>query len=405
MKWHNTSALQGQGSRRSDGSVLIIVIWVALGLVSITLYFAQAMYFEFRASDQYLQGLQAQQALEGGLRYAKYALANAEKEGVLPLPSTYTTEKGLVGKSIFWFLGRHENADNRTLPAFALVDEGGKLNLNLATQEMLEALPNMTPEFAAAIIDWRDQDEEVSDGGAEAATYSRLVPSRGIKNAPFDSVDELMMVYGADPLLIYGEDANQNGILDPNENDGNISPPEDNADGRLDVGWVDFLTVFTQAESQQEDDEATTGNASQTPPTSNLIAEEEETLQVNVNTATATVLACLPGMDAQKAQQIISARSSQTTLGEDISWASEALGDSGLSETQNYLVGSSYAYSVDVVAVGQNGQGFRRSQFVLDTSGEEPSVVFRKDMDRQGWALGMPLKEEIKLFISQWRVR
>jgi len=55
--------------------------------------------------------------------------------------------------------------------------------------------------------------------------------------------------------------------------------------------------------------------------------------------------------------------------------------------------------------VGQNGQGFRRSQFVLDTSGEEPSVVFRKDMDRQGWALGMPLKEEIKLFVSQWRVR
>ena len=98
---------------------------------------------------------------------------------------------------------------------------------------------------------------------------------------------------------------------------------------------MDFLTVFTQAESQQEDDEATTGNASQTPPTSNLIAEEEETLQVNVNTAAATVLACLPGMDAQKAQQIISARSSQTTLGKDISWASEALGDSGLSETQN----------------------------------------------------------------------
>ena len=64
MKWHNISALQGLGSRRSDGSVLIIVMWVALGLVSITLYFAQAMYFEFRASDQYLQGLQAQQALE-----------------------------------------------------------------------------------------------------------------------------------------------------------------------------------------------------------------------------------------------------------------------------------------------------------------------------------------------------
>ncbi|MEK9863670.1 MAG: hypothetical protein VW804_10995, partial [Verrucomicrobiota bacterium] len=153
--------------------MLIIVMWVALGLVSVTLYFAQAMFFEFRASDQYLQGLQAQQALEGGLRYAKHVLANLEEPGTMPEASTYTTEKGLVGKSIFWFLGKHDNPSNQTLPAFSLVDEGGKLDINLATQEMLEALPNMTPEFAAAIIDWRDEDEEVSDGGAEASTYGR----------------------------------------------------------------------------------------------------------------------------------------------------------------------------------------------------------------------------------------
>ena len=140
-----------------------------------------------------------------------------------------------------------------------------------------------------------------------------------------------MMVYGADPLLIYGEDANQNGILDPNENDGNISPPEDNADGRLDVGWVDFLTVFTQAESQQ-DDEATTGNASQTPPTSNLIAEEEETLQVNVNTATATVLARLPvWMPSSPANHQRQELSDDPRRGHFLG-ESEALGDSGLLE-------------------------------------------------------------------------
>jgi type II secretory pathway component PulK len=388
-------------SRSNRGSVLIIVMWVALGLVSVTLYFAQAMFFEFRASDQYLQGLQAQQALEGGLRYAKHVLANLEEPGTMPEASTYTTEKGLVGKSIFWFLGKHDNPSNQTLPAFSLVDEGGKLDINLATQEMLEALPNMTPEFAAAIIDWRDEDEEVSDGGAEASTYGRLMPSRGIKNAPFDSVDELMMVYGADPLVVYGEDTNRNGILDPNENDGSLTPPADNADGSLDAGLVDYLTVFTRAEAEADSETAQSGDASNTL----TLQEGEATLKVNVNTASAVVLACLPGMDEQKAQQIISARASQSTLGEDITWVSEALGDSGLSETQDYLVGTSHAYSVDVVAVGQNGQGFRRSQFLIDTGGEEPTVVFRRDLEREGWALGMPLKEEIKMFVSQWRVK
>ena len=51
-------------------------------------------------------------------------------------------------------------------PWFGLVDEGSKLNLNTATAAMLEALPRMTPQLAAAIIDWRDTDSTVSDNGA-----------------------------------------------------------------------------------------------------------------------------------------------------------------------------------------------------------------------------------------------
>jgi hypothetical protein len=35
---------------------------------------------------------------------------------------------------------------------------------------MLSLLPRMTPELAAAIVDWRDTNEEVSDGGAEEET-------------------------------------------------------------------------------------------------------------------------------------------------------------------------------------------------------------------------------------------
>ena len=38
-------------SARQRGSVLVIVMWIAFGLVSLALYFANSMNFELRASD------------------------------------------------------------------------------------------------------------------------------------------------------------------------------------------------------------------------------------------------------------------------------------------------------------------------------------------------------------------
>ena len=43
--------------RREDASVLIIVLWVCIGLVSIALYFANTMTYELRASDNRVNGL------------------------------------------------------------------------------------------------------------------------------------------------------------------------------------------------------------------------------------------------------------------------------------------------------------------------------------------------------------
>lgn len=381
--------------QRTQGSVLIIVMWVSLGLVSVTLYFAHSMYFEFKAVGNVYEGHQAQQAIDGALRYATYLLANLEEPGTLPEVDTYVAEQALIGEATFWYLGRGQESSIAATPVFSLVDEGSKLNLNLATQEMLEYLPNMPADFAAAIVDWRDADDEVSENGAEGDAYGRLNPARQIKNAPFDTVDELMLVYGADPLLVYGEDANRNGILDANENDGDASPPADNANGSLDFGLVEYLTVYGKV-PQEDEGGQNSGNANESG---------EETLLVNVNTASEAVLSVLPGMDASKAQQLVSYRATQGPLGADTEWTNQALDDGNLTQAQEYFTGVSYQYTIDVAAVGKNGKGFRRTQFVVDTTGEEPVVIYRKDLDRQGWALGQNLRQELNQFMQQQRQR
>src|SRR5437879_413333 len=74
-KSHSPRRLQGPLPSKTTGqcaSVLIIVLWIALGLVSITLYFANSMSSELRASDNRVSGLVAEQAIEGAARYLTY---------------------------------------------------------------------------------------------------------------------------------------------------------------------------------------------------------------------------------------------------------------------------------------------------------------------------------------------
>ena len=114
------------------------------------------------------------------------------------------------------------------------------------TAEMIEYLPGMTLELAEAIMDWRDPDSDISSNGAEDETYARFSQPYKTKNAPFESVEELALVSGMMAEILYGEDANLNGILDANEDDGDQSPPYDNRDGHLDPGLMEYFTVYSR---------------------------------------------------------------------------------------------------------------------------------------------------------------
>src|SRR5690606_22264141 len=97
-------------------------------------------------------------------------------------------------------------------------DEEGRLNVNHATREELAKLPQLRPETAAAIADWRDEDNNATDGGAEAEYYSGLQPPYLPRNGRIQTARELLGIQGISPELLLGEDANQNGTLDPEEN-------------------------------------------------------------------------------------------------------------------------------------------------------------------------------------------
>ncbi len=435
-----------------QGSVLIVVLWIMFGLISITLYFAHSMSFELRASDNRVAGIEAEQAIEGARRYISCVLSNVNSAGVIPDPATYQNAAVSVGNAKFWLIGRGDDQGTTvSTPHFGLVDEASKININSATSNVLINLPRMTPELVANILAWRSTNTTSQSGAAESDTYQMLQPPYLCKNAPFETVDELRLIYNMDMDTLYGEDANLNGIMDPNENDGDANPPSDNMDGTLDPGLLEYVTVYTREPatttnggtrlnvttaitraalvnllttngiSAQRADQiaATSGVAGGRTFTSvlqfyyqsGMTATEfplvEASLRgaslvglINVNTASEAVLACIPGLTNGQAAQLISYRQSNTnTLNQTptMRWVTQGVAETEALAAAPYITGHSYQYMADVAAVGHSGRGYRRTRFVFDTSQGVPAILHRQELSQLGWALGKEVRDKVLL--------
>jgi len=436
-------------SFRSRGAALIVVLWISLGLASLALLFGNTMMLEYRAADNTAAALESTQAIEGARSYVSFVLANLEEPGKMPDVESYESDDVAVGDAAFWLIGRggaseRESRGEDDAPVFGLVDEASKLNLNTATREMLEALPGMTAELAAAIIDWRDADEELTPDGAESQNYLLGDPAYNCKNSRFETVEELRLVKGGDWNVLCGEDANRNGILDPNENDGAATPPDDNQDGRLDPGILEYVTVYTREPNVREDGsprinvngnrsaveqllrekfgdaraaeiQAATGSGGNfssilqfflrsrmTPEefaqvNDALTATDNDALEglVNVNTAGAEVLACLPGIGEAFAEQLTAYREGKDEELDSPAWVTKVLDEPSAIEAGPYITARTSQFSADAAAVGHEGRGLTRTLLVFDASGEEPAVVYRRDLTGLGWPLGRSVRERL----------
>ncbi len=452
----------GFGVRRSRGgergSVLVIVLLIVTGLISMALYFSNAMSLELRAADNRVAGLAAEQAIEGGARYVMSLLSNYATNGYMPEYDWYEAEAVPVGVSPrteenprFWLIGRDRSGQMLSEPYFSLIDEASKLDLNaewLTADALVTNIPGMTYECAQAIIEWRDTN------AASGLSYAQL--GYEAKGRPYESTSELAMVYGMTRELLLGEDLNMNGVLDGAEEDLD-------RDGRATPGLLDFFTVFSRHPNTYPDGSMRTnvndqaglyvvleerlGSARAMDVTNRLgqargqgggggggggeggqgeqqiasmlqfflrsgLTSDEFALvyndltattnaftvgRVNINTAPAEVLACLPGMDLATAQQIVSYRESNAVDYYSIGWLVDALGSDHpalqvLAEG-DYITANSYQFTADIAAVGPYGRGYRRMRYVIDTSEGFPKVIYRQDLSRLGWALGLEQRE------------
>lgn len=107
-------------------------------------------------------------------------------------------------------------------------------------REVLMQLPLMSEAIADSILDWIDSDTEPRPFGAEAESYTFVEPPNG----PINSLDELLLVHGVTPELLYGADRNHNGAIDASEQ--GAAATLSAANGSMTRGWAAYLTVLSK---------------------------------------------------------------------------------------------------------------------------------------------------------------
>ncbi|HEX4263412.1 MAG TPA: general secretion pathway protein GspK [Verrucomicrobiae bacterium] len=159
-----------------------------------------------------------------------------------------------------------------------ITDLERKINVNTADEATLNQVlrvvgadANESGGIVDGILDWVDRDDNSRANGAETDYYQGLTPPYVSKNGPIDDISELLLIKGIrDNPEIYSKDyANIQRV----DRFGNAVPPQQYA-----AYLSDVLTPIS-------------------------------TGRININTADATVLQMIPGIDEAIAAQIIRVRS------------------------------------------------------------------------------------------------
>ena len=270
------------------GVILPVVLFVLLLLGLLCAMFAFRVNADLAATQAQAFRLQTRLAAEAGVERVKLLLQSArydvdrwyhnpdELHRIIVWahdtdPTVWGTDEELdEGAMAYRFsIVADDPADDEDYIRIGVTDESSKLNLNeVCKNKDKKALMRLVRvvigddeeeinphEIVAAILDWCDADSvpQNETGDTEGDYYLKLPRPYRVKNGPYDSVEELLLVKGVTGEILYGEDFDRNGLLTDNEDDGDETFPPDNEDGLLNRGLYPYLTVHSYESNVSND--------------------------------------------------------------------------------------------------------------------------------------------------------
>lgn len=233
--WRVGSRLRGR-----RGVILIITLWVLVILSSVALTYAYYARMDLQMTGYGADSARARYLAKAGY-YRAVILLRDDKLKDMDLLDTddlidlNDRDRGYQYDALNeeWYSKDEDLIDvemGQGTFHVTVTDESGRININVASQEVLRDLLIVTGveeekaiALSAAIVDWRDADDDPSDGGKDGFgepisedTYynpdqsirdiESMGPNYVNKNAPFDDVEELLLVFGMTPEIFYGDE-------------------------------------------------------------------------------------------------------------------------------------------------------------------------------------------------------
>ncbi len=196
-----------------SGSVLILVVWTISLLSVLALGLGSRCAFALSLTQRLEQQLRASYIAAAGVQRSAEVLAEDLSLLVDGANDIWFNNGTLFREQSFgggvFSVGAVNRGTSQEPTQYGLVDQERFINLNTAPAEILKALvlrsaPVKDLEattIAESIIDWRDKDKDPLPSGAEEYYYLTLNPPYACKDAPFESLEELLLVRGVTPAI------------------------------------------------------------------------------------------------------------------------------------------------------------------------------------------------------------
>ncbi len=196
---------------KKGGVALILVVSILVILITIVGEFSYSMRTELNIMRNFKEEEGAYQLARAGIERAKIEILSANDSTYL-----YLNEDGILvfGEEDENPL-REDKIGSGTF-SYTITDEDGKLNINSASIPQLRYVIKKTgvdmndaDTIVDSIIDWRDTNDFHMLNGAEEDYYQSLVTPYSCKDAPFDIIDELLLVKGVTHEIFFGSDVEE----------------------------------------------------------------------------------------------------------------------------------------------------------------------------------------------------
>ncbi len=266
-------ALRDPHRHRSSRAFVLLTVLVVVMLSSML---AVSLLFALKADvTAQTTGVQQEQAWNAAMSGVTRAIAVAQAS-MRGLPAWQENAAAFQNQFVVqdgddqWYFTVYSASDSFTAEIrYGLTDESAKMNVYHTDPAWLASLPHLTAELVQALlpgseasagdaatnsVDAFDRTSAAGDSSrtndattdaltSPAASPTVATPAR--PTGPAGSLEELFAIAGLDPQLLYGEDANLNLRLDPNEDDGDAQWPPDDGNGQLDLGLQADLTLVS----------------------------------------------------------------------------------------------------------------------------------------------------------------